>query len=409
MKSSKQWLITILIWITTVLVFLGLLICLSTTMPDYFRENPYVTSPLSGFLKQLIAAVLGILLLFFARLVPMRFFRKNAVIFFVISLVLLIIVFFIGSTTENEAGQDVSRFIRIFGLTFQPSELVKLTAILVIAKRFTGPKAVRITNKNIFKTIVWVFLLPSLLIIIQPNFSAAMLYFVITSFTLIYSGVSYWRYLIRFILPIGTVLTVGLIISRQADRILTRIFNYMALYANSPFVQKIALFSKQIGVKQEIINLLQEGDTFQINASFRTIAQGRWLGYGFLKSTQKFGNLPYNSTDFVFAVISEEFGNILSGSVILLFFLLFYISIEISLKSQEHFNAVVAAGIGIHLFLQAFTHIAVTLGLVPPTGVTLPFISVGGTSLMIILLEIGILLNIASQIKDPPVLDLSHV
>jgi len=409
MKSSKQWLITILVWITVVLVFLGLLICLSTTMPDYFRGMPGVSSPFSGFIKQLIAVVLGTVLLLFARLVPMRFFRKNAVMLFVISLLLLIVVFFVGSTTENEAGQDVSRFIRLFGLTFQPSELVKLTAILLIAKRFTGPKAVRFTNKNILKTILWIFLLPSLLIILQPNFSAAMLYFVITSFTLIFAGVSYWKYIIRFILPMGAFLTVGLIISRQADRILTRIFNYLALYSGSAFVQKIAIFSKQIGVSPEIINLLQEGDTFQVNASFRTIAQGRWLGYGFLKSTQKFGNLPYNSTDFVFAVISEEFGNILSACVILLFFILFYIAIQISLKSQEHFHSVVAAGIGMHLFLQAFTHIAVTLGLVPPTGVTLPFISVGGTSLMIILFEIGILLNIASQIKDPPVLYLSHV
>jgi cell division protein FtsW (lipid II flippase) len=409
MKSSKQWLITILIWITTVMVILGLLICFSTTMADYFRGIPGIAYPWSGIVKQLIAALLGIFLLFFARVVPMTFFRKNAVMFFVISLILLLVVLFIGSTTENEAGQDVSRFIRIAGLTFQPSELVKLTAILLIARRFTGPKAVRFTNKNILKTLIWVFFLPSLLIIVQPNFSAAMLYFVIVSFTLIFAGMSYWKYLFRFILPISLVLTIGLILTKQADRILSRIFNYLALYANSPFVQRIAVFSKQIGISPEIINLLQEGDTFQVNASFRTIAQGRWLGYGFLKSTQKFGNLPYNSTDFVFAVISEEFGNILSACLILLFFILFYISIQISLKSRDHFNSVVAAGVGMHLFLQAFTHIAVTLGLVPPTGVTLPFISVGGTSLMIILFEIGILLNIASQIKEPPVLAFQHV
>ena len=204
-------------------------------------------------------------------------------------------------------------------------------------------------------------------------------------------------------------MTIGLIVTKQSDRVLSRIFNYLALYSSSHFVQRIELFSKQIGIKEDIIKLLYEGDTFQVAASFRTIAQGRWLGYGFLKSTQKFGNLPYNSTDFVFAVISEEFGNILSACLILLFFLLFFICIQIALKSQEHFNTVLASGIGIHLFLQAFTHIAVTLGLVPPTGVTLPFISVGGTSLMVILLEIGILLNIASQIKEAPALEIPHV
>ena len=409
MMISKRWLITILVSLTAVLIILGLLICLSTTMPDYFRGMSNAASPFTIFFKQVLAMVLGIFLLLFAWLVPLRFFRKNAVPLFFISLVLLVIVLFAGSSTENEAGQDVSRFIRILGLTFQPSELVKFTAILVIARTFTGQAAVRLTNKNIWKTLLIVFLIPSLLIIAQPNFSAAMLYFVISSFTLIFAGLSYWKYLLRFILPIGGMMTIGLIVTKQSDRVLSRIFNYLALYSSSHFVQRIELFSKQIGIKEDIIKLLHEGDTFQVAASFRTIAQGRWLGYGFLKSTQKFGNLPYNSTDFVFAVISEEFGNILSACLILLFFLLFFICIQIALKSQEHFNTVLASGIGIHLFLQAFTHIAVTLGLVPPTGVTLPFISVGGTSLMVILLEIGILLNIASQIKEAPALEIPHV
>lgn len=372
MKKPSSYLETALVRLSVILTILGLLVCLSSTMPDYFYWG-FTKNPFANFLKQLLAAFIGIIFLLIARAKSSKFYKTIAIPFFVFTIFLLGIVLIIPSSLKNEFGNEVRRSIPLFGFTFQPSELAKAAVVLFFAKLFSGREK-KIKNKEFLN---WFFLLmiPVLLILKEPNFSAAILLLIIGSIAMFYGGVSFYQY-IRNIFPI-VVIGIGFIfIIGQGPRILSRISNYLGIFTKSG------------------------GDQYQLQNSLRTIAQGRWFGMGFLKSTQKFQNLPFNSTDFVFSVICEEFGIIMAICILVLFFLLFITSIQISLKTKDHFSSIVAAGLGTHIFLQAFFHVGVTVGLVPPTGVPLPFVSVGGTALMVTLFEIGILLSIARKIEE---------
>jgi cell division protein FtsW len=374
MKKPKSDLETALIRLSVILTILGLLICLSTTMPDYFYRG-IIKNPYSSFLKQLLAALIGTVLLLFARTKSAKFYKGIAIPFFVFNIFLLLVVLVIPSSIKNEFGDQVRRSIPIpyLGFTFQPSELAKVAVVLFFAKLFSSREK-RIKNKE-FLTWFGILLIPAVLILKEPNFSAAMLLIIIGSITMYFGGVSIVQYL-KNLVPITLAGTIFILLIGQGPRIMNRFTNYLGIFTR------------------------EGGDQYQLINSLRTIAQGRFFGMGFLKSTQKFQNLPFNSTDFVFSVICEEFGIIMAISILILFFLLFLTSIQISLKTRDHFSSIVAAGLGSHIFLQAFFHVGVTVGLVPPTGVPLPFVSIGGTAMMVTLFEIGILLSIVRRIEE---------
>jgi len=378
MKKPPSYLETAIIRLSVILTILGLLICLSTTMPDYFYTK-IINTPFSNFLKQLLAAIIGLIFLLLARTKSAKFYKSIAVPFFVFNIFLLVVVLLFPSSVTNEFGDQVRRSIPIpyLGFTFQPSELAKVAVVLFFAKLFSSREK-KIKNKEYLTWFTFLFI-PALLILKEPNFSAAMLLILIGSVTMFYGGISIYHY-IRNLTPF---VIIGFLLSAafgQSARILSRINNYLGIFTKSG------------------------GDQYQLQNSLRTIAQGRWFGMGFLRSTQKFQNLPFNSTDFVFSVICEEFGIIMAICILVLFFLLFLVAIQISLKTKDHFSSIVAAGLGSHIFLQAFFHAGVTVGLVPPTGVPLPFISIGGTAMMVTLFEIGILLSIARRIEEKVVL-----
>jgi cell division protein FtsW len=370
MRRAPSDLETALIRLSVILTILGLLICLSTTMPDYFFRG-IINNPYSSFLKQLLAAFFGFVFLLIARTKSAKFYKGIAIPFFVINIALLVLVLLIPSNVANEFGDEVRRAIPLKGLTFQPSELAKVAVVIFFAKLFSDREK-KIKNKEYLTWFTMLFI-PALLILKEPNFSAAMLLIIIGSIAMFYGGIGiyqYFRNLVPFVF-FGFLITI---LFGQSARILSRISNYLGIFTH-------------VG-----------GDQYQLQNSLRTIAQGRFFGMGFLKSTQKFQNLPFNSTDFVFSVICEEFGIIMGICIMVLFFLLFLTAIQISLKTKDHFSSIVSAGLGSHIFLQAFFHVGVTVGLVPPTGVPLPFISIGGTAMMVTLFEIGILLSIARKI-----------
>ncbi len=117
-----------------------------------------------------------------------------------------------------------------------------------------------------------------------------------------------------------------------------------------------------------------------------------------MKSSQKFVHLAFSSTDYIFAIICEEFGLIFGFILLLLYFLLFYYCLQVARLTKNHFNSVLVAGIAFHLLFQAVLHVAVTLAVFLPTGVPLPFISQGGSALVLNLFEIGVVLNIAARL-----------
>jgi cell division protein FtsW len=141
------------------------------------------------------------------------------------------------------------------------------------------------------------------------------------------------------------------------------------------------------------------GSGFQIIQSLYAIGPGGLLGQGFLSSRQKQFYLPEPQTDFIFSIISEEFGFLGVLIVTSLFFLLIYYITKIALKQTELFPKYLCFGIGISILIQALLNISVVIGLIPVTGVTLPFLSYGGSSLLVSLAQIGIILNIDKTSK----------
>ena len=139
------------------------------------------------------------------------------------------------------------------------------------------------------------------------------------------------------------------------------------------------------------------GTGFQIIQSLYAIGPGGLLGTGFLNSRQKHFYLPEPQTDFIFSIICEEFGVVGAIFIALLFFLLLYFGVKIALKANDLFAKYLAFGLIFQMIFQALMNLAVVIGLIPVTGVTLPFLSYGGSSLLISLLSIGILLNIAKK------------
>lgn len=141
------------------------------------------------------------------------------------------------------------------------------------------------------------------------------------------------------------------------------------------------------------------GDGFQIIQSLYAIGPGQLVGVGYLKSVQKYFYLPEPQTDFIFAIIAEEFGLIGATVVIVLFFLLFREGMIVALKTRDDFARYVVFGIMAMVAIQVMINICVVIGLLPVTGITLPFLSYGGSSLMMTLISIGIVLNISYNIS----------
>ena len=208
-----------------------------------------------------------------------------------------------------------------------------------------------------------------LLIMLEPDFGTAMV-IVLTLVSLIFiSGVK-----VSFFIKIGLVGLMGIVaLIIVAPYRMARIISFL-----NPWSDPL-------------------GSGFQIIQSLYAIGPGGLLGQGFLNSHQKHFYLPEPQTDFIFSIISEEFGFLGVLIVISFFFFLFYRSVKISLKSNGLFQKFLAFGLSIGILIQATLNLCVVIGLIPVTGVTLPFFSYGGSSLLVTMISIGIILSISRK------------
>ncbi len=358
-------------WLVFFLTAFGLLMSFSTTSTTYFTSgNPH---PLNDFAKQGLFAIAGFFLIGLIRRLPLRLWKKWALPYYLFTCALLVLVLippFYLKGIYNESGEAARRWLNLGFFSFQPSELVKLGVILVIA-RVAEAKKGKINGPTFFKLLVLVFI-PTLLIYFQPNFSTASIVLLLGASAMIVAAtpISY------FILSSIPLVLLGIVAFFRSDRLMNRIASYQNVFKDP------------------------SNTGYQVLQSYIAIARGGWFGQGLQRSSQKFYSLPEAETDFIFSIICEEFGFLLALLLVLMYFGLFYLALRVSLKAKESFHVILAGMIGIHLFLQAMMHVAVTLGLLPPTGIPLPFVSIGGTALVIYLVEAGILIRIAQSIED---------
>ena len=346
--------------------------CLSTTSTNYFTKD-IIINPFSELFKQILYILVGFILIFIIKKLPQNVIRSFSLPVLFISLFLLVLVLVPGfyvSGIVNETGEIARRWLRMpLGFTIQPSEFAKLAIILFLANYFSLIKK-SIKLKHVLFSIILI-VIPAFLIFIEPNFSASVL-FLIIGFIPIFIAGSKIAYLGIFTLP---VIIGGVVLLIKSERLSSRfhsIFNVFSDPMNSGY---------------------------QVLQSFIAIAKGNFFGSGFMKSSQKFYLLPESQSDFVFSVICEEFGLIGGFLIIIIFSMLFISIIKVALLSKSYFDSILVTGIAAHIFIQASMHIGVTIGLFPPTGIPLPFLSTGGSAILVNLCEIGLVCNVADRIS----------
>jgi cell division protein FtsW len=320
--------------------------------------------------KQLVYAAVGVGLMFFVRRIPYQTYDRLVYVILFISLVLLILVLIPGIGVRIRSA---ARWIKLGPLVIQPSEFAKLAIIIFLAYSMARKQEkIRFFSIGFLPHIVvaGIFIL---LIEKEPDFGTAMALAGITFLMLFVGGTR-----------------------------LTHIF--LAVLSASPLVVYVILKNKmrleRVTTFLDPWKYAQESG-YQLVHSLYAIGSGGFLGLGIGKSREKLFYLPDSHTDFIFSILAEEVGFIGVLIVFSLFAILIIRGLIISLRAQDNFGAYLAVGLTSLIGLQAAINLAVVSGLMPTKGLSLPFLSYGGSSLVVNMVAIGILLNISSQSRQP--------
>lgn len=317
---------------------------------------------------QALFLLIGLVLLIIVSKVDRNIYYDKANFLLIGSLLLLVLVIIPGIGTIRNGSRS---WFGIGSFGIQPSEFAKISLIIFVSKYLTkNEKDLKSIKKGVLP-ILGVVMLAFGLIMLQPDFGTGIIIVISIIGLLFVSGVNF-----KFFLRIGMVGLIGVIgLIAVAPYRLKRILSFL-----NPWDDPL-------------------GSGFQIIQSLYAIGPGGLFGYGFLNSRQKHFYLPEPQTDFIFSIISEEFGFLGILIVAGLFLFIIVRGFKIARKANDSFSKYLAFGITFQIAFQAVLNLMVVVGLIPVTGVTLPFLSYGGSSLMVTLLEIGIVLNISRYQK----------
>lgn len=308
--------------------------------------------------------IVGIVLMIIISKIPYKYYLDKANIILVICFVLLILVLIPGIGKIRNGSRS---WFGVGGLGIQPSEFMKLALIIFISKYLHKNERNNISIKKDILPILFITLLTFGLIMLQPDFGTGVIIVMSIIGILFISGLKMRFFIIAGLFgAVGAVVLI-LIAPYRFERILSFI---------NPWVDPL-------------------GTGFQAIQSLFAIGPGGLLGLGLGNSIQKHFYLPEPQTDFIFAIISEEFGFLGVLIVSALFLTIIYRGMKISLNAKDLFSKYLSFGITFSLAFQALLNLMVVVSLIPITGVTLPFLSYGGSSLLITLCSMGILLNIS--------------
>lgn len=316
--------------------------------------------------KQLIGVGLGAFLMFLTSRIPYSFWQKPRVVMLALtgSFALLVLVLIPGIGVYVNGSR---RWLNVAGLSFQPSELAKIASVLYLASTLSF----RLKQvERLWTGILPLLVVPAamfLLILQQPNLSTAGSIMIVAVLMMLLAGAK-WKHLSLM----GVVgLAVGFAYAWVEPYRRERLLSF-----RNPFAQ-----------------MSDEG--YQLSQALIAIGSGGLFGRGLGQGRQKFSYLPYPESDFIFAIIGEDFGLFGCCVVILLFVAFAVAGMRIALNCQDRYGCLLAAGITAMISVQAFINIGVVVGILPTTGLPLPFFSAGGTSISLLMAAVGILFNIS--------------
>ena len=360
MKRTSKLLILSVILLMILSLFM--IYSASYIWAEYKFDNPF-----KYVINQGIFVLLGIILLFIVSKINYKIYYDKANLILLICLILLILVLIPGLGIVRNGSRS---WFGIGSFSIQPSEFSKIGLIIFTSKYLSkSNKFLKDYKKGVFP-ILFILLLIFGLIMLEPDFGTGMIIVVTIIALLFIAGVN-MKFFLYFCL-LGIIGIVGLIII--APYRMDRITSFL-----NPWSDPL-------------------GTGFQIIQSLYAIGPGGLFGTGYLNSRQKNFYLPEPQTDFIFSIIAEEFGIVGALVVLSLFALLLTCCIKITLKQEDKFAKYLCFGLTFQLIVQVIMNLSVVIGLIPVTGVTLPFLSYGGSSLLTSLIGIGIILNI-SRIK----------
>jgi cell division protein FtsW len=357
-----SWLLAIVL----ALLCIGLVMVYSSSS---FLAARYNNDPSYYFQRQLLSALLGIILMLITMRIDYRHWRRISLTGMAIALPLLVAVLFIGTNVYG-----ASRWIVLGPFSFQPSELTKIALALYIAD-WLARKGNQV-GTFIYGLAPFVILVGLILglVLLEKDMGTAIIIAGLATVMFFTAGAN----IVQFLLASACG---GLIFLSQAFRgyRFYRLLGFLDPF-NRDYITNINL---------------------QLYQSLLALGSGGWLGVGLGASRQKTGYLPFPHIDSIFAVIGEELGFLGSATIVLLFLFLAFRGFRLARRTQDMYGALLATGITTWLVLQAIINIAATTGSIPYTGVPLPFISYGGTALVISLAAVGVLLNISRYIQEP--------
>lgn len=358
--QKREWGIVALPILVVLVAAFGVLMVYSAS---YYAAEKQFGDAFYFMKKQLVGFILGIVAMLAAGFFPYRNLKKLKWPALIVSLALLAAVFVPGLGVENYGA---TRWIGLGPITIQPSEIAKFGFIIFAAayasekpermKKFTGMLPVLAAGGGI-----------CLLIILEPNMSVTMVVGLLMVAMLFLSGVKIKHFLI-ILLPVA--LAVPVLIVMEPYR-LQRLYAFLDPWS-SP-----------------------QGEGYQLIQSLYALGNGSWLGTGLFNSMQKYRYLPFAESDFILAVIGEEFGYIGIILLFLAFGAIIFCGIRTAARCKDMFGFLTASGITAVYAIQVVINALVVSGSIPPTGLPLPLISSGNTSLIITMAAMGVLYNIS--------------
>ncbi len=352
--------------ITVVLTFFGIYMILSSTYySNIFDES---NNPLSTFYSVLKEVGLGLFLMTLAIFFPLKLIKKISPLLMIAAIVLLVLTKVMGISHHG-----ATRWLKIYTMSsFATSEVAKLASILFFARIFSKMNKNKEAYFDAWKKTLIFGGITCALIVIQPDLSTSFIYCFIVGVMIFVAGAK-MRHIVLLV-------TIGF------------------------FIFLVAVFSEDyrmdrlVSLDSEISDLT--GGALQVNQSLMSIAEGGLFGVGPGQAYQSKNALFQIESDFIFASIAETTGFV--GSVLLMIAYMIFVwrCVVIALRADTMFSSLIATGVGAMVGSQAVLHLFVTTKLGPPTGMTLPFISSGGTSVLISLISVGIVLNISTNTKN---------
>ena len=353
--------------IISIIIGLGIFGCLMVYSASCYVAKYRYNNEYFYLTKQIIGVLLGIIAMIIFSKINYKKLEKFKWLIVCVSFLLLALVFVPGIGVENYGAK---RWLNLGFFTIQPSEFAKFAFVLFSAS-YLSKNYEQIGN---FRKLIPVLILGlsyCALIILEPNMSITMCMGLVMLFMLFVGGAKI-KHFIFLGLPAAAVIPVLILIEPY------RIQRFMAFL--NPWASP-------------------QGEGFQLIQSLYSLGNGGLFGVGLFNSRQKYMFLPFSESDFIFSIIGEELGFVGASLLIIVFAILIYMLVKIARNAKDRFGALLVLGVASVISIQVLINLCVVSGMIPPTGLPLPFISAGSTSLIVFMSAIGVCLNVYKQSK----------